>query len=76
MLRRAGGSASPCLPASVSADFTQHPSQGCSKEHGRTWHVYHDDTPQLWAFPRLWDTADRHANWFPSTRFVDHVAAG
>jgi phospholipase C len=46
------------------------------EEHGRTWHVYHDDTPQLWAFPRLWDTADRHANWFPSTRFVDHVAAG
>jgi phospholipase C len=46
------------------------------EEHGKTWHIYHDDTPQVWAFRRLWDTPERHANWFPFTRFADHVKAG
>ncbi|HEY5183242.1 MAG TPA: alkaline phosphatase family protein, partial [Dermatophilaceae bacterium] len=40
------------------------------EESGRSWHVYHDDTPQLWAFPALWDTAERHANWYPSADFA------
>ena len=44
--------------------------------HGRDWRVYHDDTPQVWAFPRLWDTPARHANWFPFARFAEHCAAG
>jgi phospholipase C len=46
------------------------------EEHGKTWHIYHDDTPQVWAFPRLWDTPERHANWYPTQRFAEHVAAG
>ncbi|GAA1877130.1 alkaline phosphatase family protein [Streptantibioticus ferralitis] len=45
-------------------------------DHARTWHIYHDDTPQVWAFRRLWDTPERHANWFPASAFADHVAAG
>ncbi|NUR60815.1 MAG: hypothetical protein HOV87_19450 [Catenulispora sp.] len=46
------------------------------EEQGVGWHVYHDDTPQLWAFPRLWDTPDRHANWFHLSDFAAHAAAG
>lgn len=46
------------------------------EQHGKTWHIYHDDTPQVWAFRRLWDTPARHANWYPSSRFAEHVAAG
>jgi phospholipase C len=46
------------------------------EEHGATWRIYHDDTPQVWAFPRLWDTAERHGNWYPSNRFAAHAAAG
>jgi len=46
------------------------------EDNGRDWRIYHDDTPQVWAFPRLWDSADRHAKWFPMERFYGHVAAG
>lgn len=46
------------------------------ERHGRSWHIYHDDTPQVWAFRRLWDTPERHANWYPGNRFAEHVAAG
>lgn len=46
------------------------------ERHGKTWHIYHDDTPQVWAFPQLWDTPERHAKWFPSNRFAEHVSAG
>jgi phospholipase C len=46
------------------------------EESGSTWHIYHDDTPQAWAFPALWDTPDRHANWYPTGRFAEHAAAG
>jgi phospholipase C len=46
------------------------------EEHGADWRIYHDDTPQAWAFPALWDTAERHAKWFPLDRFAGHVAAG
>jgi phospholipase C len=41
-----------------------------------SWRVYHDDTPQVWAFPRLWDTPHRHGNWFPSAKFPVHAQAG
>ncbi|MGH3428071.1 MAG: alkaline phosphatase family protein, partial [Mycobacteriales bacterium] len=34
------------------------------EDHGLDWHIYHDDTPQVWAFPRLWDKPERHARWF------------
>jgi phospholipase C len=44
--------------------------------HGHQWRIYHDDTPQAWAFPRLWDTADRHARWFCTDDFADHVTRG
>ncbi|MDQ1737367.1 MAG: phospholipase [Pseudonocardiales bacterium] len=46
------------------------------EEHHKAWHIYHDDTPQVWAFRNLWDTAERHANWYPTNRFAEHVAAG
>lgn len=46
------------------------------EDHGASWRIYHDDTPQVWAFPALWDTPERHKNWYPSTRFAEHVAAG
>jgi phospholipase C len=41
-----------------------------------TWRIYHDDTPQVWAFRALWDTAKRHQNWYPFDRFAEHVAQG
>jgi phospholipase C len=43
---------------------------------GKTWAIYHDDTPQIWAFRRLWETDERHSNWFDFGAFADHVAAG
>jgi phospholipase C len=46
------------------------------EDHGADWRIYHDDTPQVWAFPALWDTPARHAKWFPLDRFAEHVAAG
>ena len=46
------------------------------EDRGREWHIYHDDTPQVWAFPRLWDRADRHARWFPLEEFARHVETG
>jgi phospholipase C len=44
--------------------------------NGAKWRIYHDDTPQLWAFPKLWDSAERHKNWYPFERFAEHVARG
>ena len=41
----------------------------------RSWHIYHDDTPQIWAFINLWDTPERHANWFAIAEFERHVQA-
>ena len=35
---------------------------------GKTWRIYYDDTPQVWAFKHLWDTPDQASNWF---RFAD-----
>jgi phospholipase C len=46
------------------------------EKNGATWRIYHDDTPQAWAFPALWDTPGRHAKWYPTARFTTHVAAG
>ncbi|HEU5160937.1 MAG TPA: alkaline phosphatase family protein [Streptosporangiaceae bacterium] len=46
------------------------------EDHGKSWRIYHDDTPQAWAFPNLWDSPGRHANWFPLDTFAEHVAAG
>jgi phospholipase C len=46
------------------------------EDYDREWHVYHDDTPQVWVFPRLWDRADRHARWFPLEEFARHVETG
>jgi phospholipase C len=40
------------------------------------WRIFYDDTPQVWAFPALWDTPERHAKWFPLDTFGSHVAAG
>jgi phospholipase C len=46
------------------------------EDSGATWRIYHDDTPQAWAFPALWDTPARHAKWYPTARFATHAAAG
>lgn len=46
------------------------------EDHDREWHIYHDDTPQVWVFTELWDKADRHAKWFPLGEFTRHVAKG
>ena len=42
---------------------------------GKSWHVYYDDTPQVWAFRRLWDEG-RARNWFRSAEFAEHVRSG
>ena len=46
------------------------------EDHEVDWRIYYDDTPQAWAFPALWDTAERHAKWFLLDTFTSHVAAG
>ena len=46
------------------------------EDNGASWRIYYDDTPQVWAFPALWDTPERHKNWYPTARFAEHVAAG
>jgi phospholipase C len=46
------------------------------EQAGADWRIFYDDTPQVWAFPALWDTPERHAKWFPLDSFADHVAAG
>ena len=56
--------------------FTDRTIFDVLEEHGSRWRVYHDDTPQLWAFPKLWDTPERHGNWFPAAKFAVHAAAG
>jgi len=46
------------------------------EKYGADWRIYFDDTPQVWAFPALWDTPERHAKWFPLDRFTEHAARG
>jgi phospholipase C len=46
------------------------------EQAGKSWHIYHDDTPQVWAFVNLWDTPRRHANWYPFSAFAQHVESG
>jgi phospholipase C len=47
------------------------------EENHATWRIYHDDTPQIWAFPALWDTPERHKNWYSfADHFALHCAAG
>lgn len=46
------------------------------EDNDATWRIYHDDTPQVWAFPALWNTPKRHGNWYPFDRFAEHVARG
>ena len=41
---------------------------------GKSWHIYYDDTPQVWAFINLWQDDERHANWYQFPDFFDHVA--
>lgn len=44
------------------------------EDAGQGWHIYHDDTPQLWAFEKLWEDG-RERNWYAHDRFAEHVAA-
>jgi phospholipase C len=46
------------------------------EQFGRDWHIYYDDTPQVWAFVNLWDTPSRHANWYQFAVFDQHCRAG
>jgi phospholipase C len=45
------------------------------EQAGRRWHIYYDDTPQVWAFPKLWSEG-RERNWFRSQEFAEHVRSG
>jgi phospholipase C len=38
----------------------------------KSWHIYHDDTPQIWAFEKLWEPHRIH-NWYPHDAFAAHV---
>jgi len=40
---------------------------------GRSWRIYYDDTPQVWAFKNLWDSDERRANWFRFTDLLGHL---
>jgi phospholipase C len=42
---------------------------------GKRWHIYYDDTPQVWAFSKLWKDDERRANWFEFADFANHVAS-
>jgi phospholipase C len=46
------------------------------EETDHDWRIYHDDVPQILAFPNLWDTPGRHAKWFPFADFERHVRNG
>ena len=46
------------------------------EDAGKSWHIYHDDTPQVWVFANLWVPPARHAKWFAVTAFAEHVASG
>ncbi|WP_327087238.1 alkaline phosphatase family protein [Nonomuraea sp. NBC_01738] len=46
------------------------------EEAGHRWHVYHDDVPQVWAFPALWNTEGRLAGWYDISDFSQHVMNG
>ena len=54
--------------------FFDHTIFEVLSDHGKTWHIYHGDTPQTWAFPALWDLPARHARWYPLVDFAQHVA--
>jgi phospholipase C len=43
---------------------------------GKTWRIYYDDTPQVWAFKHLWDTPDQASHWFRFADFATACAAG
>jgi phospholipase C len=45
------------------------------EQAGKRWHIYYDDTPQVWAFNKLWDEG-RAANWYRSAEFATHVRSG
>ncbi len=45
------------------------------EDAGKSWRIYYDDTPQVWAFPKLWSEG-RSGNWFRSSEFAAHVASG
>jgi phospholipase C len=46
------------------------------EDNDKRWRIYHDDTPQVWAFRELWDTPERHGNWFPVAKFAVHAKEG
>jgi phospholipase C len=46
------------------------------EQHGRSWHIYYDDTPQVWVFDKLWVPPERRRNWYVFGEFARHVAEG
>ena len=42
------------------------------EDQGRSWRIYYDDTPQVWAFQHLREPG-RLPNWFPFPDFARHV---
>jgi phospholipase C len=45
------------------------------EDHGKSWRIYYDDTPHVWAYRRLWEP-ERLPNWFPFPEFARHVQQG
>jgi phospholipase C len=45
-------------------------------DNAKTWRIYYDDTPQVWAFHKVWDDERYHANWFTMDHFATHVREG
>jgi phospholipase C len=43
------------------------------ERRGKHWHIYHDDTPQVWAF--RWLLHQAH-HWFTFSEFENHVKRG
>ena len=55
----------------LDAEERQRPD--AQKEDRRTWRIYHHDTPQVFAFPRLWGARDR-AHWYDAGDLLQHIA--
>ena len=46
------------------------------EEAGKSWRIYYDDTPQVWAFKHLWDLPEQAKHWFRFADFAAHARAG
>ena len=40
---------------------------------GKTWRIYHDDTPHSWAYPALWDTPIKRNRFKPIRKLYEDI---